>query len=432
MQLFERHTVQAYCCAVARQVEFVGLSRLTHTLQSLMFEKITAAPADPILGLNDQFLSDTRNGKINLGAGVYKDENGNTPVLNSVKKAETRLLEAENSKTYLGIPGTADYALAVQKLLFGDDSSIISEGRAQTAQSPGGTGGLRVAAELLKRQIGATRVWVSDPTWANHAGIFEAAGLEVSRYAYYDAETHNMDFDAMMSDLAQAEAGDVVLLHGCCHNPTGIDPDREQWAQLADLCASRGLLPLFDFAYQGFARGLDEDAEGLRLFTEKCPEILIASSFSKNFGIYGERTGAFTLVANNADVAATVFSQVKSIIRVIYSNPPKHGSALVTAILGDPELRAEWEAELATMRDRIKEMRSLLVATLKEKGVTRDFSFIERQNGMFSFSGLSKEQIVKLREDSAVYAVDSGRFSVAAMTADNMDALCDAIAAIVD
>ena len=396
-----------------------------------MLEKIAAAPADPILGLNEKFLSDPRSDKINLGVGVYKDNSGNTPVLNSVKKAEVRLLDAENSKTYLGIPGTADYALAVQQLLFGADSSIIADGRAQTAQTPGGTGGLRVAAELISRQIGATRVWVSDPTWANHIGIFQAAGLEISRYAYYDADAHDMDFEAMLADLDQASAGDVVLLHGCCHNPTGIDPDSEQWARLAELCSTRGLLPLFDFAYQGFARGLDEDAEGLRLFAEKCDEILVASSFSKNFGIYGERTGAFTLVAANAEVAATVFSQVKSIIRVIYSNPPKHGSALVAAILTDAELRAEWEEELAAMRDRIKQMRSLLVTTLKSKGVNQDFSFIERQNGMFSFSGLSKEQVLKMREDSGVYAVDSGRFNVAAMTTGNMDALCDAIAAVV-
>jgi aromatic-amino-acid transaminase len=397
-----------------------------------MLENIAAAPADPILGLNEKFLSDPRSDKINLGVGVYKDDGGNTPVLNSVKKAETRLLAAENSKTYLGIPGSADFALAVQQLLFGADSSIIAEGRAQTAQTPGGTGGLRLAAELISRQIGATRVWVSDPTWANHKGIFQAAGLEISSYAYYDAEAHDMDFEAMLSDLGQASAGDVVLLHGCCHNPTGIDPDREQWAQLAELCSSRGLLPLFDFAYQGFARGLDEDAEGLRLFAEHCDEILIASSYSKNFGIYGERTGAFTLVARTAEVAATMFSQVKSIIRVIYSNPPKHGSALVAAVLNDAELRAEWEAEVAAMRDRIKQMRSLLVATLKNKGVKQDFGFIERQNGMFSFSGLSKDQVLKMREDSGVYAVDSGRFSVAAMTTGNMDPLCDAIAAVID
>ncbi len=397
-----------------------------------MFEKIEAAPADPILGLNEKFLNDPRDDKINLGVGVYKDDNGDTPVLHSVKKAEQRLFDSENSKTYLGIPGSADYALAVQQLLFGPASPIIGAGRAQTAQTPGGTGGLRIAAELISRQIGATRVWVSEPTWANHVGIFQAAGLEISRYAYYDADNHDMDFEAMLADLGQAAAGDVVLFHGCCHNPTGIDPDREQWARLASLCADRGLMPLFDFAYQGFARGLDEDAEGLRLFAEKCDEILVASSFSKNFGIYGERTGAFTLVAASAEVAATVFSQVKSIIRVIYSNPPKHGAALVATILNDAGLRTEWEAELAAMRERIRKMRSLLVSTLKSRGVEQDFSFIERQNGMFSFSGLSKEQVLKMREESGVYAVDSGRFNVAAMTTGNMDALCDAIAAVIE
>ena len=397
-----------------------------------MLEKISAAPADPILGLNDEFNSDPRTNKINLGIGVYKDANGNTPVLKVVKKAETILLEAEQSKSYLGISGTAEYALAVQKLLFGENAQLIADKRAQTAQAPGGTGGLRLAAELIKRQIGDVTVWVSDPTWANHLGIFAAAGLDVERYNYYDAAAHNIDFDAAMAGLANAKSGDVVLFHGCCHNPTGIDPDVGQWEQLAKLCAEKGLLPLFDFAYQGFARGLDEDAEGLRMFTEYCDEILVASSFSKNFGIYGERTGAFTLVAKTSDIAATAFSQVKSIIRVIYSNPPKHGGALVAHILNDAGLRAEWETELNAMRARVHKMRKLFVATLKQKGVMTDFSFIERQNGMFSFSGLDKGQVLKMREDSAVYAVDSGRFNVAAMTESNMGALCEAIAAVVN
>ena len=397
-----------------------------------MFEHITAAPADPILGLNDEFNKDPRAHKINLGVGVYKDESGNTPVLPSVKKAEQSLLASENSKSYLGIPGSADYALVVQKLLFGDDSAIVNDKRAQTAQSPGGTGGIRVAAEFIKRQLGDRNVWISEPTWANHMGIFDAVGLPVKRYRYYDAAAHDIDFDAAMADLAGVAAGDVVLFHGCCHNPTGIDPSTEQWAQLAQLCADKAALPFFDFAYQGFATGIEEDAAGLRLFLQHCPELLVASSFSKNFGIYGERTGAFTLVAADAETAATAFTQVKSIIRVIYSNPPKHGSAVVAAILGDPELKAQWEAELAEMRERIKKMRSLFVETLKAKGVTTDFSFIERQNGMFSFSGLSKEQVIKMREDSAVYAVNSGRFNVAAMTEANMDALCTAIAAVVD
>jgi len=396
-----------------------------------MFEKISAAAADPILGLNDEFNADPRTNKINLGVGVYKDAHGNTPVLPSVKKAEAQLLENEKTKSYLSISGTAEYALAVQKLLFGNDSQIISNKRAHTAQAPGGTGSLRIAAEFIKRQLGDVTIWVSEPTWANHIGVFEAAGLKIARYRYYDENVKDIDFDAVISDLQNAKSGDVLLVHGCCHNPTGIDPDKSQWIQLANLCADKNILPLFDFAYQGFAHGIEEDAEGLRIFTEHCKELLVASSFSKNFGIYNERTGAFTVVAKTADVANTVFSQLKSIIRVIYSNPPAHGGAVVTIILTDDALRAEWEAEVDAMRDRVHAMRKLFVKTLKQKGVTMDFSFIERQNGMFSFSGLSQKQVIKMREDSAVYAVNSGRFNVAAMTENNMDALCEAIAKVI-
>ena len=396
-----------------------------------MFEKISAAAADPILGLNDEFNADPRTNKINLGVGVYKDAHGNTPVLPSVKKAEAQLLENEKTKSYLSISGTAEYALAVQKLLFGNDSQIISDKRVHTAQAPGGTGSLRIAAEFIKRQLGDVTIWVSEPTWANHIGVFEAAGLKIARYRYYDENVKDIDFDAVISDLQNAKSGDVLLVHGCCHNPTGIDPDKSQWIQLANLCADKNILPLFDFAYQGFAHGIEEDAEGLRIFTEHCKELLVASSFSKNFGIYNERTGAFTVVAKTADVANTVFSQLKSIIRVIYSNPPAHGGAVVTIILTDDALRAEWEAEVDAMRDRVHAMRKLFVKTLKQKGVTMDFSFIERQNGMFSFSGLSQKQVIKMREDSAVYAVNSGRFNVAAMTENNMDALCEAIAKVI-
>jgi aromatic-amino-acid transaminase len=396
-----------------------------------MFEKISAAAADPILGLNDEFNADPRTHKINLGVGVYKDANGNTPVLPSVKKAEARLLENEKTKSYLSISGTAEYALAVQQLLFGNDSKIISDKRAHTAQAPGGTGSLRIAAEFIKRQLGDVTIWVSEPTWANHIGVFEAAGLKIARYRYYDENAKDIDFDAVMSDLQNAKSGDVLLAHGCCHNPTGIDPDKAQWTQLANLCVDKNLLPLFDFAYQGFARGIEEDAEGLRIFTEHCEELLVASSFSKNFGIYNERTGAFTVVAKTANIAHTVFSQLKSIIRVIYSNPPAHGGAVVTIILTDEALRAEWESEVDAMRSRVHAMRQLFVETLKQKGVAMDFSFIERQNGMFSFSGLSQKQVIKMREDSAVYAVNSGRFNVAAMTENNMDALCEAIAKVI-
>lgn len=395
-----------------------------------MFEKVVAAPADPILGLTEEFKKDPRQGKINLGVGIYKNEQGETPVLATVKKAEAALVETEKTKSYLTIEGTAEYALAVQKLLFGEDSDILASLRAKTAQAPGGTGALRVAGEFIKRQLGDVKIWISNPTWANHHGVFKAAGLETAEYCYYNAQTKDKDFAAMVADLEKASAGDVVLLHGCCHNPTGIDPTEQEWEVLAKLVAEKGLLPMFDFAYQGFAKGVEEDAQGLRTFAKYNKEILVASSFSKNFGLYNERVGAFTLVAENQDVAETAFSQVKAIIRSIYSNPPAHGSAVVTYILSDAALRAEWEAEVAEMRDRIQEMRELFVATLKAEGVDADFSFIERQNGMFSFSGLNKEQVARLKEEFAIYIVGSGRISVAGMTKENMGPLCKALAQV--
>nr|WP_270916429.1 amino acid aminotransferase [Vibrio metschnikovii] len=393
----------------------------------IMFEKVVAAPADPILGLTEEFKSDPRTDKINLGVGIYKNEAGQTPVLATVKKAEAALLESEKTKSYLTIEGTAEYGLAVQKLLFGEQADIISDQRAKTAQAPGGTGALRVAGEFIKRQLGDVKVWISNPTWANHHGVFGAAGLETTEYTYYNAEKKDKDFPAMLADLEQASAGDVVLLHGCCHNPTGIDPTLEEWEILAKLVAEKGLLPLFDFAYQGFAKGVEEDAAGLRIFAQHNPEILVASSFSKNFGLYNERVGAFTLVAASADVANTAFSQVKAIIRSIYSNPPAHGAAVVTYILQNPALRAEWEAEVAEMRERIQEMRELFVTRLQEIGVNADFSFIERQNGMFSFSGLNKQQVQRLKEEFGIYIVGSGRISVAGMTKNNMSPLCEGI-----
>ncbi|KAE8178626.1 amino acid aminotransferase [Photobacterium carnosum] len=395
-----------------------------------MFEKITAAPADPILGLTDEFKADPRTHKINLGVGIYKNEAGNTPVLATVKKAEAILLAQETTKSYLGIPGTPEYGLAVQQLLFGADSTLIAEKRIQTAQAPGGTGALRVAAEFIKRQLGDVTVWISNPTWANHHGVFGAAGLETKTYGYYNAQVKDIDFDATIADLNQANAGDVVLFHGCCHNPTGIDPTNQQWQTLAKLCLEKDLLPMFDFAYQGFAQGVEEDAQGLRIFADQMPELLVASSFSKNFGLYNERVGAFTLVAKNTEQATISFSQVKSIARVIYSNPPAHGAAIVTQILNDTVLRAEWEQEVTEMRDRIQEMRVLFVATLKQCGVNTDFSFIERQNGMFSFSGLNQDQVKRLKDEFAIYIVGSGRISVAGMTKSNMLPLCKGIAAV--
>jgi len=395
-----------------------------------MFESISAAPADPILGLADLFRADDRPHKINLGIGVYKDETGNTPVLTSVKKAEQYLLENETTKNYLSIDGLADFARCTQELLFGAENPLIAAGRARTAQTPGGTGALRVAADFLATQTTVKRVWVSNPSWPNHKNVFNAAGLEVCEYAWYDAENHQLDFDGMLAALQEAKAGDVVLFHGCCHNPTGIDPTAEQWNQLAQLSQAKGWLPLFDFAYQGFARGLDEDAEGLRIFAASHQELIVASSYSKNFGLYNERVGAITLVAADAATAETAFSQVKYTIRANYSNPPAHGAAVVATILSNQALRTIWEQELTDMRQRIQRMRQLFVNTLAEKGATRDFSFIIQQNGMFSFSGLTKDQVVRLRDEFAVYAVNSGRVNVAGMTPDNMSALCEAIVAV--
>ncbi|ASM16159.1 MULTISPECIES: amino acid aminotransferase [Serratia] len=395
-----------------------------------MFEKITAAPADPILGLTDIFRADARPNKINLGIGVYKDETGKTPVLTSVKKAEQYLLENETTKNYLGIEGIPAFASCTQELLFGKESPIVTNRRARTAQTPGGTGGLRVAADFIANQTSAKRIWISNPSWPNHKNVFSAVGLEVLEYAYYDAANHALDFDGLLNSLKQAQAGDVVLFHGCCHNPTGIDPTAEQWAQLAELSVANGWLPLFDFAYQGFANGLEEDAQGLRIFAAKHQELIVASSYSKNFGLYNERVGACTIVAADAETADRAFSQVKAAIRANYSNPPSHGAAVVATILGNDALRAMWEQELTDMRQRIHRMRQLFVNTLQEKGAQQDFSFIIQQNGMFSFSGLTKEQVLRLREEFGVYAVNSGRVNVAGMTPDNMAPLCEAIVAV--
>ncbi len=395
-----------------------------------MFEKLSMAPPDPILGLTEAFKKDPKPDKINLGVGVYKDENGKTPVLSSVKKAEQRLLEQETSKSYLPMPGAPEYGAAVQQLLFGLGHEVITGKRAVTAHTPGGTGALRVAGDFLRKVAGKERIWVSAPTWANHNGIFEAAGLKISTYPYYNAEKKCLDFEAMMKALGDIPEGDVILLHACCHNPTGMDPDLEQWKKIANVVAERNLLPLFDFAYQGLAQGLEEDAAGLRCFCTSGRELLVASSFSKNFGLYNERVGALTLVAATPEAAQAAFSHLKLIIRTNYSNPPSHGGGIITTVLNDPALRAEWEGEVKQIRDRIRQMRQLFVETLKAKGVKRDFSFITRQNGMFSFSGLTKEQVETLKSKNSIYIVGSGRINVAGMTGANMDRLCQAIAEV--
>lgn len=395
-----------------------------------MFEHIQAAPADPILGLNDAFNHETNPNKINLGVGVFKDEHGHTPILQSVKQAEEQLLASETTKSYLSIEGTARYREAVQDLLFGEAHPIITKQLAHTAHTPGGTGALRVAAEFIKKHLPEATIWVSNPTWANHHGIFQSVGLEVGSYAYYDAVNKTLDFEALLASLSQIPEGDVVLFHGCCHNPTGVDPTTEQWQQLAKLCSKQGFLPLFDFAYQGFGFGLNEDAKGLRLFSEYVPEMLIASSFSKNFGLYNERVGALTVVCETPEQSEACFTQVKRAARTNYSNPPAHGAAVVTEILSNKSLRSLWEMELHSMRTRIHEMRSLFVTTLRAKEVQQDFSFISKQQGMFSFSGLNAEQVASLRKNYGIYIVGSGRINVAGMTHDNMEPLCNAIAQI--
>ncbi|MCG9966323.1 amino acid aminotransferase [Shewanella cutis] len=397
----------------------------------MIFSQVVLAPADPILGLTDTFKADPRQDKVNLGVGIYKDEAGQTPVLQSVKKAEALLLEQEKTKNYLGIEGVQAYNRVVQELLFGEGSELVNSGRAATAQAPGGTGALRIAAEFLLRNTPSRTVWVSNPTWANHQNIFETAGLTVKEYGYYNASAHDIDFDGMMTDLANAQAGDIILLHGCCHNPTGIDLTFAQWDLVANLCADKQLVPLFDFAYQGFGTGIEEDAAGLRLVASKVPELLVANSFSKNFGLYNERIGAVTVVARNADEAVRAFSQVKRTIRANYSNPPAHGALIVSTILNDASLKALWVQELTEMRERIALMRTLFVQSLKDEGVTQDFSFISRQNGMFSFSGLNKSQVARLKDEFGVYIVGSGRISVAGMTKANMPAICKAIAQVV-
>ncbi len=395
-----------------------------------MFDRLEMAPPDAILGLTEAFKQDPNPQKVNLGVGVYKDANNETPILTSVKRAEEILLQQETSKGYMPIPGNAAYGQCVRELLFGSDHEILQSSRALTAHTPGGTGALRVAGDFLHTQYPEATIWLSDPTWANHATVFQAAGMTVKSYPYYDAEKKCLAFDAMMDALDRIPEGDVVLLHGCCHNPSGMDPDVTQWKAIAERMRTRNLLPLLDFAYQGFANGLEEDAAGLREFCTPGCELLVCSSFSKNFGLYCERVGAVTLVGATQEATQAAFSHVKRCIRSNYSNPPAHGAAIVTTVLSDAALRAQWIEELAEMRARINGMRQLFVDTLKAKGVSQDFSFITRQKGMFSFSGLNKDQVEILREKYAIYIVGSGRINVAGMTEQNMDLLCTAIASV--
>ena len=396
----------------------------------MFFEKIVAAPADPILGLTEEFKNDPRTDKINLGVGIYKTNDGVTPILKCVKKAEEIIFKEETTKSYLPIVGTPEYGKLVRELVFGKDSEVIASDRARTTQAPGGTGALRIGADFLKQQSVTAKIWISDPACANHFQVFGKAGLETAKYRYYDKNTRALDFEGMKEDLKNAKAGDAVLIHACCHNPSGMDPNAAQWEELAKLVADLGLLPFFDFAYQGFGNGIEEDAFGIRTFLKYNKEILVASSFSKNFGLYNERIGALTVVSADKETADRVFSQVKIAVRANISNPPAHGAKIVTTVLSCPELRAQWEQEVAEMRDRIKEMRELFVSKLAALGSSVDFSFINTQYGMFSFSGLSPEQVATLKKDYGIYMVGNGRISVAGITTSNIDALCKAISEV--
>jgi aromatic-amino-acid transaminase len=394
------------------------------------FSSVDLAPRDPILGLNETFAADPRTNKVNLGVGVYYNDEGKIPLLKAVKEAERLRLEAAQPRGYLPIEGIAAYDAAVQSLLFGATSPLLTSGRLVTAQALGGTGALKIGADFLARFASGAKVLISDPSWENHRALFEGAGFKVETYPYYDAATRGVRFDAMLAALRTAAPGTIVVLHACCHNPTGVDLTDAQWRDVVGVAKDKRLLPFLDIAYQGFGEGIEADGAAVRLFADSGLPFFVASSFSKSFSLYGERVGALTIVTADKDEAARVLSQLKRVIRTNYSNPPTHGASLVAAVLTTPALRQLWEAELGEMRDRIKAMRQKLVDGMQARGVAGDYSFILRQRGMFSYSGLSAEQVARLQKDFGVYAVSSGRICVAALNSRNIEHTCDAIAAV--
>ncbi len=395
-----------------------------------LFSAIKMAPRDPILGITEAYNADASPTKVNLGVGVYTDDSGNVPLLECVKRAEAQLVAAASPRSYLPIDGLASYDKLVQALVFGADSPAIAEGRAITVQSLGGTGGLKIGADFLKRFNPDAEVWISDPSWENHRALFESAGFVVKTYAYYDAASHGIDFPGMLGTLERAKAGTIIVLHACCHNPSGVDLTTQQWDQVIEVIGRQQLIPFLDLAYQGFSRSIEEDGAVIRRFVAEGKRLLVSNSFSKSFSLYGERIGAFSLVASSKDEAQRLLSQIKRVVRTNYSNPPTHGARIVATVLGTPELRALWERELATMRDRIKTMRQNFVAKLKARLPAQDFSFVAHQNGMFSFSGLSQDQVARLKTEFSVYAVDSGRICVAALNTRNIDTVVEAIACV--
>lgn len=396
-----------------------------------LFSAVEMAPRDPILGLNEQYAADTNPNKVNLGVGVYFDDAGKLPLLQCVQAAEKAMMDKPAPRGYLPIDGIVAYDNAVKGLVFGADSDVVKSGRVSTVQAIGGTGGLKIGADFLKKVSPNAKVLISDPSWENHRAIFVNAGFEVGTYAYYDAAKRGVNFEGMLADLNAAAAGTIVVLHACCHNPTGYDITAAQWDQVIAVVKAKGLTAFLDMAYQGFGHGIAEDGAVIGKFVAAGLNIFVSTSFSKSFSLYGERVGALSVVASDKEEASRVLSQLKIAIRTNYSNPPIHGGAVVAAVLGSPELRAQWEQELAEMRVRIKAMRQKLVDGLKAAGVQQDMSFITSQIGMFSYSGLTKDQMVRLRSEFGVYGTDTGRMCVAALNSKNIDYVCQSIAKVV-
>jgi len=395
-----------------------------------MFDAIEARPADPILGLSAAFKKDTNPNKIDLGVGVYKDESGNCPVMTAVKKAEKIKCEEEDSKAYIAQAGPESFIKHTLDLVLGNAHPVIREGRHSCVLAPGGSGSLRLAAEFINNTTPGAKIFVSDPSWPNHVPLLTSTGLTLEQYPYYDFASHSLDFDAMMSSLKTAKQGDLVLLHGCCHNPCGADLSQQQWQDVTDLALKNGFVPFIDMAYQGLGDGLDEDAYGARLMAEKLPELIICNSYSKNFGLYRDRVGAVTIITSNAETAQAVGSQVVAMARQIYSVPPAHGAFLVAMILDDQDLTREWNDELTAMRNRINGLRRMLVERLQAIGVEKDFSFIQNEKGLFSFLGLNKEQVATLVKDYSIYLVGSSRINVAGINSKNLDYLAESISRV--
>jgi len=392
---------------------------------------VDMAPKDPILGVTETYVADRNPKKVNLGVGVYTDDDGKVPLLECVREAEDIRVGSGAPKSYLPIDGLAAYDNAVRDLVFSSACKALTENRIVTIQALGGTGGLKIGADFLRQISPGATVWISAPSWENHRALFEGAGFPVKEYPYYDARTHGLDFAGMLGALNKLPAGAIAVLHSCCHNPTGVDLTQDQWRQVLAAVQSRGIVPFLDLAYQGFADGADADACAPRLFAEATQPVFLSSSFSKSFSLYGERVGAFSLVAGSKDEAARALSHLKRIVRTNYSNPPTHGSAIVAKVLTSPDLRAQWEKELGAMRDRIKAMRKALVDGIQQRVPGADFSFILRQRGMFSYSGLTREQVLRLRSEYSIYTIETGRICVAALTTKNIDYVADAIARVI-